>query len=185
MPQTQLKTEILIRCYLYSARLPRTRTGRVRHSKFDCTENKDVLFRERIIKEPRLWGGGSKPPVLRPCFLGFLILALFRLRNIKHRWVIAPYFLRFPPFQKFHLLPFSLPLPIPLLPQLSGAPFLFRAAQNKKGGAGGKGWGGAEENEFFSPDPRAPNRACLQAIKRNRHQISPCNISALQNKVGT
>ena len=74
--------EILIRCYLYSAKLPRTRTGRVRHSKFDCTENKDVLFRERIIKERRLWGGGSKPPVSRPCFLGFFILALFRLRNI-------------------------------------------------------------------------------------------------------
>lgn len=31
------ETEILIRCYLYSARLPRTRTGRVRHSKSDCT----------------------------------------------------------------------------------------------------------------------------------------------------
>lgn len=52
---TEIK--ILIRCYLYSAKLPRTRTGRARHSKFDCTENKDVLFRERIIKEPRLWGG--------------------------------------------------------------------------------------------------------------------------------
>lgn len=29
--------EMLIRCYLYSAKLPRTRTGRVRHSKSDCT----------------------------------------------------------------------------------------------------------------------------------------------------
>ena len=74
--------EILIRCYLYSAKLPRTRTGRVRHSKFDCTENKDVLFRERIIKERRLWGRGSQPSVSSPCFIGFLILALFRLRNI-------------------------------------------------------------------------------------------------------
>ena len=76
------ETEILIRCYLYSAKLPRTRTGRVRHSKFDCTENKDVLFRERIIKERRLWGRGSQPSVSSPCFIGFLILALFRLRNI-------------------------------------------------------------------------------------------------------
>ena len=118
---TEIK--ILIRCYLYSAKLPRTRTGRVRHSKFDCTENKDVLFREKIIKEPRLWG--SKPLVSRSCFLGFLILALFRLQNIQHRWVIAPYFLRFPPFQNFHLLTFTLPLPLPLLPQLSRAPFPF------------------------------------------------------------
>ena len=70
-------------------------------------------------------GGGSKPSVARPCFLGFLILALFRLQNIQHRWVIAPYFLRFPPFQNFHLLTFTLPLPLPLLPQLSRAPFPF------------------------------------------------------------
>ena len=85
MPQTQLKTEILIRCYLYSARLPRTRTGRVRHSKSDCTENKAntyYLEREILRNHDCGVGWGSKPPVPRPCFLGFLILALFRLRNI-------------------------------------------------------------------------------------------------------
>lgn len=184
MPQTQLKTEILIRCYLYSARLPRTRTGRVRHSKFDCTENKDVLFRERIIKEPRLWGGGSKPPVLRPCFLGFLILALFRLRNIQHRQVIALYFLRFPPFQNSTSCPFRFRFPYPSCPNCPGLLSPFVLHRTTRGALGVRG-GGSEENEFFSPDPRAPKRACLQAIKRNRHQISPCNISALQNKVGT
>ena len=42
--------EILIRCYLYSAKLPRTRTGRVRHSKSDCTENKaNTYYLEREI----------------------------------------------------------------------------------------------------------------------------------------
>ena len=77
--------EILIRCYLYSAKLPRTRTGRVRHSKSDCTENKaNTYYLERELLRNHDCGvvGGSKPPVPQPCFLGFLILALYRLRNI-------------------------------------------------------------------------------------------------------
>lgn len=70
--------EIIIRCYLYSEKLPRTRTGRVRHSKSDCTENKANTY----YLERELLRNHDKPPVPQPCFLGFLILALYRLRNI-------------------------------------------------------------------------------------------------------
>ena len=65
------------------------------------------------------------------------------------------------------------PGPFPL------SPFLLHRTTRRALGVRG---GGSKENEFFSPDPRAPKRACPQA--KNRHQTSPCNISALQNKVG-
>ena len=71
MPQTQLKTEILIRCYLYSARLPRTRTGRVRHSKSDCTENKaNTYYLEReILRNHGSGVGCPNLPSPAPVFL--------------------------------------------------------------------------------------------------------------------
>ena len=72
--------------------------------------------------------------------------------------------------------------PAPIVP----GSFPLSCCTEKQGGGGERvRGGGSEENEFFSPNPRAPKRACSQAIKRNRHQMSPCNISALQNKVGT
>lgn len=45
----------------------------------------------------------------------------FPLRDIKHCWVISPYFSIFLPFQNFHISLFSLPPPIPL------PPLFFRA----------------------------------------------------------
>ena len=57
--------EILIRCYLYSAKLPRTRTGRVRHSKSDCTENKaNTYYLEREILRSHDCGVGVQTSCL-------------------------------------------------------------------------------------------------------------------------
>ena len=44
----------------------------------------------------------------------------FPLRDIKHCWVISPYFSLFLPFQNFHISLFSLPPPIPFRPFSSG-----------------------------------------------------------------
>ena len=65
---------------------------------------------------------GPNLPLHLPCitgsrtfFLGFLPLALFRLRNIKSCFVITPLILPFPIFLELPPPPFSLLSPVPLV----------------------------------------------------------------------
>ena len=153
--------EILIRCYLYSAKLPRTRTGRVRHSKSDCTENKaNTYYLERELLRKHDCRVGVQTSCLPPLFSWLPHFSPFSIAKYLASLGNCPLFPPLSTLLEFHLLPFSLPLPIPLLPQLSRAPFPFRAAQNNKGGAGGKGWGVGRKRVFL-PRPQGSQESLL------------------------
>ena len=78
---------------------------------------------KRVNKEERTGGPKLPPPDCyisgsRAFFLGFLLLALFLLQNIRHRCLISPFSSSFPPFKSSQLLLFPLPPSVPLLPSI-------------------------------------------------------------------
>ena len=156
--------QILIRCYLYSAKLPRMKTGRVRHSKSDCTENKANTYNlEKKITGNHNCGVGvgaggpnfpSPAPFFSwlPHFSPFSIAKYLALLRNCPLFPPLPILVELPPRALFSVVSH------PPLPRSPRAPSPCHVAQKNKGwlwggGGGGGEVGGGERKRFFLSRP--------------------------------